>query len=144
MGYQLDYGAWLLSLSMNAPVEITMAGRAALHSEQACNQSLQAVQDALYVLNGKWKLPIIIALNSGPMRFRELQRAVTGITAKILSKELKELEMNEFLVRNVYPTTPVTIGYELTPYSSSLDTVIEALRVWGLQHRARILKKETP
>ncbi|CCG99926.1 transcriptional regulator, HxlR family [Fibrella aestuarina BUZ 2] len=127
---------------MSTPVEATVAGQAIPHSEQACNQSLQAVQDALYVLNGKWKLPIIIALRSGPIRFRELQRAVTGITAKILSKELKELEMNEFLTRNVYPTTPVTIEYELTPYSGSLDTVIEALRAWGLQHRTRILKKE--
>lgn len=129
---------------MSVLVDITLPERAPAvpHTEQACNQSLQAVQDALYVLNGKWKLPIIIALRSGPARFRELQRAVTGITAKVLSKELKELEINEFLTRNVYPTTPVTIEYELTPYSHSLDTVIEALRVWGLQHRARILKKE--
>ncbi|MVM32548.1 transcriptional regulator [Spirosoma sp. HMF4905] len=113
-----------------------------MHSTAACNQSLQAVQDALYVLNGKWKLPIIIALREGPRRFRELQRLVTGITAKVLSKELKELEMNEFAVRHVYATTPVTVEYELTEYSHSLDSVIEALRQWGTQHRARILGKD--
>ncbi|QMW06648.1 winged helix-turn-helix transcriptional regulator [Spirosoma foliorum] len=112
------------------------------HSAAACNQSLQAVQDALYVLNGKWKLPIIIALSEGPRRFRELQRLVTGITAKVLSKELKELELNEFAIRHVYATTPVTVEYELTEYSHSLDSIIEALRHWGIQHRARILGKD--
>ncbi|MVM37621.1 transcriptional regulator [Spirosoma sp. HMF3257] len=116
--------------------------RHTVHSGITCNQSLQAVQDALYVLNGKWKLPIIIALKDGPRRFRELQRLVTGITAKVLSKELKELEMNEFAVRHVYATIPVTVEYELTEYSHSLDSVIEALYQWGIQHRARILGKD--
>ena len=114
----------------------------AMHSTAACTQSLRAVQDALYVLNGMWKLPIIIALSDGPKRFRELQRLVTGITAKVLSKELKELEMNEFAVRHVYATMPVTIEYELTEYSHSLDTVIESLRNWGIQHRERILGRK--
>lgn len=111
------------------------------HSGAECTQSLQAVQDALYVLSGKWKLPIIIALTGGPKRFGELQRLVTGITAKVLSKELKELEMNEFAIRHVYATMPVTVEYELTEYSQSLNSIIEALRNWGVQHRARILGK---
>lgn len=109
------------------------------HSASECTESLRGVQDALYVLYGKWKLPIIIALTGNPKRFRELQRTVTGITAKVLSKELKELEMNEFVVRNVYATTPVTIEYELTEYSQSLNSVIDALRNWGIQHRERII-----
>ena len=109
------------------------------HSDSACTHSLRGVQDALYVLSGKWKLPIIIALSGSPKRFRELQRLVTGITAKVLSKELKELEMNEFVVRTVYATMPVTIEYELTEYSQSLNSVIEALRDWGVQHRERII-----
>ena len=50
--------------------------------------------------------------------------------------------MNEFAVRNVYPTTPVTVEYELTEYSKTLDSIIEALREWGMQHRMRILKKD--
>lgn len=91
------------------------------------------------MLNGKWKLPIIIALSGSPKRFRELQRLVSGITAKVLSKELKELELNEFLVRDVYATTPVVIEYQLTEYSQSLNSVIQALRDWGVQHRQRII-----
>ncbi len=109
------------------------------HTASECTQSQQGVQDALYVLYGKWKLPIIIALSGGPKRFRELQRLVAGITAKVLSKELKELEMNEFVIRHVYATTPVTIEYELTEYSQTLNPVIEALRDWGVQHRERII-----
>ncbi|GAB4017212.1 winged helix-turn-helix transcriptional regulator [Spirosoma koreense] len=112
------------------------------HSASACISKLRAVQDALYVLNGKWKLPIIIALSDGPKRFRELQRLVTGITAKVLSKELKELEMNEFAVRRVYATTPVTVEYTLTEYSHSLDSIIQALSEWGMHHRTRILGKD--
>ncbi|MBC3785946.1 winged helix-turn-helix transcriptional regulator [Spirosoma utsteinense] len=113
------------------------------HSAADCSQSSQAVQDALYVLSGKWKLPIIVALSGGPRRFGELQRLVSGITAKMLSKELKELEMNEFAIRRVYATMPVTVEYELTEYSQSLNSIIEALRDWGIQHRARILGKDS-
>ncbi|MGA0555890.1 winged helix-turn-helix transcriptional regulator [Larkinella sp. VNQ87] len=103
-----------------------------------CNQHLAGVQDALYVLNGKWKLPIIIALAEGHTRFKELQRTVSGITPKLLTKELRELEINEFVIRKVYPTTPVRIEYELTPYSDTLQPIIKALSDWGKQHRARI------
>ena len=107
-------------------------------TKHECTRSMAGVQDALYVLSGKWKLPIIVALREGPKRFTELQRTVGGITPKLLSKELKELEVNEFVVRQIYPTSPVRVEYELTEYSTSLDQIIDALREWGWQHRARI------
>jgi len=104
----------------------------------ACNRSLAAVRDSLYVIGGKWKLPIIIALMEGPQRFRELQRSLDGITPKVLSKELKELELNAFIVRTVYDTTPVTVEYRLTEYSQTLKPVLNALRIWGEKHREHI------
>lgn len=107
-------------------------------STEACNRSLSAIQDTLYVLGGKWKLPIIIALFNGPQRFRELQRSLESITPKVLSKELKDLELNEFLTRTVYPTTPVTVEYELTEYSRTLGDLLSAMRDWGEQHRTRL------
>ena len=110
-----------------------------IHNSEACTQSMAAVKDTLYVLSGKWKLPIIIALQNGPSRFKELQRNLSDITPKVLSKELKELELNEFVSRTVYATLPVTIEYELTKYSRSLDKIIEEMREWGLQHRKRIM-----
>jgi DNA-binding HxlR family transcriptional regulator len=98
----------------------------------------------LYVLNGKWKLPLILALSEGPQRFNEIQRNLGEITPKILAKELRELEINEFVVRKVYATTPVTVTYELTPYSRSLDKVLEELRNWGMQHWQRIMHPAPP
>lgn len=103
-----------------------------------CKQNLAAIKDALETLSGKWKLPIIVALKGGPKRFKELQRTVDGITPKILSKELKDMELNEFVTRSVYDTSPVTVEYELTDYSESLDKVILELRNWGMLHRKHL------
>jgi DNA-binding HxlR family transcriptional regulator len=110
-------------------------------TSEECSQNQQAVRDALYALSGKWKLPIIVALSEGPVRFKELQRKVEGITPKILSKELKELELNEFVERTVYATAPVTVEYKLTPYSKTLERVITELRNWGMKHRDYIFSK---
>ncbi len=98
------------------------------------------MRDALDMLNGKWKIPIIIALTFGNYRFKELHRQI-GITPKMLSKELKELEMHQLVKRTVYDTTPVSVEYELTPYAASLRHVIDALRDWGTQHRKRLMGK---
>lgn len=103
--------------------------------------ALSAVQDALYVLNGKWKLPIIVALSSGNKRFNELQKTVKGIAAKVLSHELKEMELNGLVIRRVYSTTPVVIEYELTDYSNTLGHVVDALREWGTMHREKIRRQ---
>ena len=72
------------------------------------------------------------------MRFNELQRTITGISARELSNELKELEMNGFIKRKVYTTTPVVIEYELTGYSNTLQNVLHALIDWGTMHRNKI------
>src|ERR1700744_1669823 len=109
-------------------------------SAEACTRALVAVRDSLYVIGGKWKMPIIIPLveAGGPMRFRELQRTLETITPKVLSKELKDLELNEFITRTVYDTTPVTVEYQLTDYSKSLGKVLYKLSQWGEQHRTRL------
>ncbi|MFT3932360.1 MAG: helix-turn-helix domain-containing protein [Chitinophagaceae bacterium] len=109
------------------------------HSPETCAVSIAAIRDTLYVLNGKWKLPIIVALSTGPQRFKALQRSLEDITPKILSKELKELELNEFVTRTVYATSPVTVEYALTKYSQSLNSIIDEMREWGLQHRKRLM-----
>jgi DNA-binding HxlR family transcriptional regulator len=104
-----------------------------------CSASLSAVEDTLYVIGGKWNLKVIIALREhGNMRFNELQRTITGISARVLSNELKELEMNGLIKRKVYTTTPVVIEYELTEYSNSLQQVLRAMIDWGIRHRNKI------
>lgn len=112
-----------------------------VHNAQTCQSVVNSVQDALYVLNGKWKLLVIISLREGAQRFKEIERAIPGITPKVLSKELRDLELNEFVERKVYNTTPVQVTYELTPYSDSLREIISALGAWGDQHKKTILRK---
>jgi DNA-binding HxlR family transcriptional regulator len=109
------------------------------HEKKQCTASLSAVEDTIYVIGGKWKLKIIIALrDQGNMRFNELQRTITGISARVLSNELKELEMNGFIKRKVYTTAPVVVEYELTDYSDTLDNVLRAMIQWGTMHRNKI------
>jgi len=109
-----------------------------LPSKEECVSNVSAIRDALYVLNGKWKLPLIFTLLEKSKRFNEIQQAVQGITPKILSKELKDLEENGFVKRIVYPTTPVTVMYEITAYSQTLKSVLKELKLWGTQHRDMI------
>ncbi len=107
-------------------------------SKVECATSLGHVTDALYVLGGKWKLPLILTLVQGPKRFGEIMKEVEGISPKVLAKELKDLELNEFIARRVYATTPVNIIYEATDYSRTLRNVLHELSNWGEQHRERI------
>lgn len=103
-----------------------------------CKSSLVPIQDALYVLGGKWRIPIMVAMLEGYKHFGEIKRTINKISAKVLSHELKELELNGFVIRRVYDTKPVVIEYELTEYANSLGTVIVALREWGLLHREKV------
>lgn len=103
-----------------------------------CAVTMQALRHALLVLNGKWKLQIIVALLAGTRHFRGLERSVPGISTKVLAKELKDLEAHRFIARTVRPGPPVVVDYEVLPYARSLDPVIEVLKVWGIQHQLRL------
>lgn len=111
------------------------------HSAEECSKRLLPVKDALDILSGKWKLPIIISLTFGKKRFKQMQREIPGITPKMLSKELKDLEINELVERKVYDTSPVMVEYELSNYGRTLKPLINELHNWGAKHRKRILKQ---
>ncbi|MEO6188569.1 MAG: helix-turn-helix domain-containing protein [Ginsengibacter sp.] len=100
-----------------------------------------ALRDSMDLLNGKWKIAILCSLNQDKKRFKELQRDIGDITAKMLSKELKELEMNDLVKRQVYDTKPVSVEYSLTSYGETLEEVIQQLVNWGKKHRKRIFRK---
>jgi len=110
-------------------------------SSAECTKTLLPIKDALDVLNGKWKLQIIISISFGKKRFKQIQREITGISPKVLSNELKDLEMNELVKRTVYNTSPITVEYEITPYGRTLNPLIEELHKWGTRHRKRIIGK---
>ncbi|MGI4749787.1 MAG: winged helix-turn-helix transcriptional regulator [Janthinobacterium lividum] len=106
-----------------------------------CKFRLQAIADALYAIGGKWKLQIIVTLLDGKGRFNELQRTIVGISSKVLASELKDLELNGFVKRNVLPGPPVIVEYELTAYSRTLEPVLDTLFEWGVQHRDELKKQ---
>ena len=106
--------------------------------DHECVSKLNAIGDALYAIGGKWKLRIIVVLRERKSRFNELQRTITGISSKVLASELRELEMNGFVKRNVLPQTPVIIEYELTDYAQTLEGVLNSLSEWGEMHRKKI------
>ena len=122
---------------MEATAEIVETKRA--HTQGECIKSILPVRDALEVLSGKWKLPIIISLMFGNKRFSQIAKEIPNITDKMLSKELRDLEANCLVKRTVYDSIPVVVEYTLTDYGHSLKPVIEVLRNWGVAHRARIM-----
>lgn len=114
------------------------AAKPALPPEQhaQCAGLLLSFRDAVEIIGGKWKSPILLSLGfRGSMRFGELQRMHNGIPAKTLSKELKDLERNGLVKRTVLDTMPVTVMYEVTPYARTLEKILLDLRAWGSQHR---------
>ena len=108
-------------------------------NQPECTAMLVPVRDALEVLNGKWKLPIIISLSFGPKRFKAVAKDVQGITDRMLSKELKDLEMNQLVKRTIYHTFPPTVEYSITEHGKSLEKLINELKTWGLKHRKKII-----
>lgn len=103
-----------------------------------CRGVQRAIRDTMDVVGGKWKLIILSALLDGKRRFKELSREL-GITPRILSKELQELEMNKLITRTVCDTRPITVEYTITPHGQTLESVINSMRDWGYTHRAEIV-----
>jgi DNA-binding HxlR family transcriptional regulator len=117
---------------------MTKGEKATEPTKTECTRAILPVKDALEVLSGKWKLPIIISLTFGNKRFKEISKDVANITDKVLSKELKDMEANKLVTRTVYDTFPPTVEYAVTEHGKSLYEVIAALNKWGTSHRKKI------
>jgi DNA-binding HxlR family transcriptional regulator len=112
--------------------------------QQCPRHYVLALTDTLNVMNGKWKLPIIASLLHGKTRFKDLQDNINKITPRMLSKELKELEINGIVERKVYNQTPVLIEYILTESGKSITSVIDSMIDWGMLHRTETIKSRWP
>jgi DNA-binding HxlR family transcriptional regulator len=112
-------------------------------SHEACDAHHRAIRDTMDLLSGKWKLRIVGSLSLGKKRFMDLIAHIDGIAAKMLSKELKELEINGLVNRTVVETKPMTVEYELTEYGHSLKPIVDEMAIWGMQHRKRLKKNST-
>lgn len=106
-----------------------------------CPKNMLSIRDAMEALEGKWKMLILFSLSVGPKRFTQVSKEVTGISDKILSKELKALESNKLVKREIHNTFPPTVEYSITPHGKSLEKVMEELHYWGLLHRKKIVGK---
>ncbi|QDW21617.1 helix-turn-helix domain-containing protein [Flavobacterium sp. KBS0721] len=104
------------------------------------SKEIMAVHDTMDILNGKWKISIISSIcYHNKRRFTDILNDVNGISNKMLSKELKDLEINKLIKRTVLDTQPVTIHYQLTEYGLTLKTIINDLAEWGIKHRKVII-----
>lgn len=107
---------------------------------EECNRKIRGVHDTMDLLSGKWKISIVASLcYHNSRRFSDLLKDVNGISNKMLSKELKELELNKLVTRRVENTQPIAVTYQLTDYGLKLQKVIENLSEWGIEHRKFIL-----
>jgi len=100
------------------------------------------VDDALGILVGKWKpIILLILLQEGTKRFSDLKRSVPGITQKMLTKQLRELEAEDIITRNVYAQVPPKVEYSISEYGRSLEPILMAMHEWGTAHTLHKTKK---
>ena len=99
------------------------------HDHQNCPAEL-----ALRVMRGRWKVQILRELGDGSRRFSELRRAIAGVSEKVLTSQLRELETAEVLTRTVHPEVPPRVEYALTSKGLELISLLEGLHDWGTQN----------
>lgn len=92
------------------------------------------VDTTLQVIGGKWKPIILWHLTQQTLRFSELEKRITGITQKMLTQQLREMEHDRLITRTVYPQVPPKVEYALTDHGKSLQSVLKALSEWGSAH----------
>lgn len=103
------------------------------HTRYDCNDGCP-VEKTLELIGGKWKGVILYHLLADTIRFNELRRLMPGITQKMLTKQLRELEADNLILRKIYPEVPPKVEYSITEYGKTLEPVITALQSWGSMH----------
>jgi DNA-binding HxlR family transcriptional regulator len=101
-------------------------------------ESLEALQAAVGVLAAKWSVVVLARLSSGSHRFNELLRQIDGVSRRMLSATLRQLERDGLVERHVYARVPARVGYELSPAGAELLAALAPLAGWGVEHRAEL------
>jgi DNA-binding HxlR family transcriptional regulator len=112
------------------------------NSTADCKHGDLALQDTIYAIGGKWKMRIFKSMCLGNTRFTEIEKSLAGITKRSLSKELKELEVNQLVTRIAYPDQPSKAEYNLTSYAKTLIPMLNEMVRWGIEHRQMIIKRQ--
>jgi len=100
------------------------------HDRFDCNAGCP-VEATLALIGGKWKGVVLWHLLGGTLRFNEIRRRLSGVTQRMLTNQLRELEADGFIMRKVYPEVPPRVEYSLSERGRSLEPVILALKAWG-------------
>lgn len=109
------------------------------HKRYDCNFGCP-VEACVEVIGGKWKGVILFHLLGGTKRFNELLRLIPGVTQRMLTRQLRELEDDRVVVRKIYPEVPPRVEYTLTEFGRTLDPVLRTLQGWGSQYLGEITK----
>jgi DNA-binding HxlR family transcriptional regulator len=96
------------------------------------------LRQVLNIIGDKWTLPVLYVLTSGKKRYSELQRQIPGISKKMLTQTLRQLESDNIINRKVYPVVPPKTEYNLTPFGAKLIKPISALADWACQHESEL------
>ncbi|MFT3947921.1 MAG: helix-turn-helix domain-containing protein [Agriterribacter sp.] len=108
-----------------------------------CVNDVSSLQFILQVLGGKWKLHILSILYFGKKRFKELEREIDGISAKMLIKELKDLEAAGIVNRQTFNTVPITVEYSLTEGGLTMKPVLDQMNQWAIKFQENVNKKSS-
>lgn len=113
-----------------------------INNTNVCQVRMKAISDSMSILSGKWKFHILGTLIEGDkLRFMDLMREIDGIGAKMLSKELQDLELNNLIIRKELNTKPITVEYTISEIGKSLQPLINELAKWGEEYRKSIINK---
>lgn len=119
-----------------------MKKQANINNTKVCQVRMQAISDSMSILSGKWKFHILGTLIEGDkLRFMDLMREIDGIGAKMLSKELQDLELNNLIIRKELNTKPITVEYSISEIGKSLQPLINELAKWGEEYSKSIKNK---
>ncbi len=102
----------------------------ARHTRLDCSPGC-SVEAAISLIDGKWKCVILFQLLRGTLRFNEIRRRVPGVTQRMLTNQLRELEADGLIVRQVYAEVPPKVEYSLSSVGRSMEPVLAALKGWG-------------
>ncbi|WP_079178082.1 winged helix-turn-helix transcriptional regulator [Streptomyces mangrovisoli] len=105
---------------------------------QAVNAHACPVREVLDRVSGKWSVQILVAAAHGPVRFTELERGIEGISRRMLTLTLRNLERDGLVKRTVYATVPPKVEYELTPVAHELNETLQRLTDWAERNRVYI------
>jgi DNA-binding HxlR family transcriptional regulator len=111
---------------------------------QQCDASVRCpVEACLELIGGRWKGVILFHLLGGTRRFNELRRLLPKVTQRMLTRQLRELEADQIIVRTIYPEVPPKVEYSLSELGKTMEPIIRMLQKWGMEYMSRTRTQHT-